>query len=60
MKIFLVVYKIIRIDGNEDKVTLQTFISYEDAYDLLEKIYGDICCSDTDYEDISYYDIVEV
>ncbi len=53
------IYKIVRIDGMEDDVTSQTFSKYADAYDLLDKIYGDICCSDADYEDIIYYDIVE-
>ena len=53
------IYKIVRIDGKEDHVTSHTFSKYADAYDLLEKIYGDICCSDADYEDITYYDIVE-
>ena len=53
------VYKIIRIDGKNDKLTAQTFNKYSDAYDLLEELYGDICCSDADYEDITYYDIVE-
>ena len=53
------IYKIVRIDGKEDDVTSQTFSNYTDAYNLLDKIYGDICCSDADYEDINYYDIVE-
>jgi len=53
------IYKIIRIDGQEDKLTSQSFDKYSDAYDLLEKLYGDICCSDADYGDITYYDIVE-
>ena len=53
------IYRIIRIDGEKDDVTSQTFSNYEEAYDLLDKIYGDICCSDADYEDIYYYDIVE-
>ena len=52
-------YKIIRLDGMQDDLTTQTFSNYADAYDLLEKIYGDICCSDADYENIIYYDIVE-
>ena len=29
-------YKIIRIDGKEDKLTSQSFEKYSDAYDLLE------------------------
>tara|TARA_A100000164_G_scaffold30897_1_gene23850 strand:+ start:330 stop:497 length:168 start_codon:yes stop_codon:yes gene_type:complete len=53
------IYKIKRIDGNEDEITSKTFSNYDDAYDLLDRIYGDICCSDADYEDITYYDIVE-
>ena len=53
------IYKIVRIDGKEDDITSNTFSNYADAYDLLEKIYGDICCSDADYEDITYYDILE-
>ena len=52
-------YKIIRIDGKSDKLTAQNFEKYSDAYDLLEKLYGDLCCSDADYGDITYYDIVE-
>ena len=52
-------YKIIRIDGKEDELTSQNFDNYSDAYDLLEEIYGDLCCSDADYEEIIYYDILE-
>ena len=48
------IYKIVRIDGKEDKLTSKIFSNYEDAYDLLDKIYGDICCSDADYGDIVY------
>ena len=51
--------KIIRIDGKDDELTAQSFDNYIDAYNLLEKIYGDLCCSDADYGDITYYDIVE-
>ena len=52
-------YKIIRLDGKEDKITSHVFDSYSDAYDLLDSIYGDLCCSDADYEDIVDYNIVE-
>ena len=52
-------YKIVRLDGKDDKLTNQSFVNYSDAYDLLEQIYGDLCCSDADYGDITYYDIVE-
>ena len=52
-------YKIIRIDGKDDELTAKSFDKYSDAYDLLEKLYGDLCCSDADYGDIIYYDIVE-
>ena len=52
-------YKIIRLDGKDDKLTVKSFDEYSDAYDSLEEIYGDLCCSDADYGDITYYDIVE-
>ena len=52
-------YKIIRIDGKEDELTAQSFDKYSDAYDVLEELYGELCCSDADYGDITYYDIVE-
>ena len=52
-------YKIIRIDGKADELTAQSFDKYSDAYDLLEELYRDLCCSDADYGDITYYDIVE-
>ena len=53
------IYKIVRLDGKEDDLTSQIFSNYTEAYDLLDKTYGDLCCSDADYEDINYYDIVE-
>ena len=52
-------YLIIRDDGEEDDITSQSFENYDDAYELLEEIYGDTCCSDADYEDRPYYEIVE-
>ena len=52
-------YLINRHDGKEDDITSQDFDNYDDAYDLLAEIYGDICCSDADYDDRPYYEIVE-
>ena len=52
-------YRITRHDGEEDEITTQEFENYHDAYELLEEIYGDMCCSDADYEDHPYYEIVE-
>ena len=52
-------YLITRHDGEEDDITSQSFDNYDDAYELLEEIYGDMCCSDADYEDRPYYEIVE-
>ena len=46
-------------DGEEENITTQQFENYDDAYELLEEIYGDMCCSDADYEDRPYYEIVE-
>ena len=46
-----------RIDGKEDFYTRKKFKTYNDAYDFLEKIIGETCCSDTDFENNFYYDI---
>ena len=53
-------YLIKRHDGEEDDITSQDFDNYDDAYDLLEEIYGDISCSDADYEQRPYYEVVEM
>ena len=53
-------YRITRHDGEEDDITTQEFDNYDDAYELLEEIYGDMCCSYADYEDRPYYEIIEV
>ena len=52
-------YIIKRHDGEKDDITTQVFENYDDAYDLLEKIYADLCCSDADYDERPYYEIVE-
>ncbi len=52
-------YRITRHDGEEDDITSQEFDNYNDAYDLIEEVCGDMCCSDADYEDRPYYEIVE-
>ena len=54
------IYKIIRNDSATDNITNQSFDNYDEAYDLLEDIYSDICCSDADYGDRPYYEIIEV
>jgi len=54
------IYKIIRQDKESDDITVQSFNCYDDAYDLLEEIYSDVCCSDADYVDRPYYEIIEV
>ena len=54
------IYKIISHDKESDAITAQVFNSYDEAYDLLEEIYSDICCSDADYEDRPYYEIIMV
>ena len=53
-------YKIERIDGKSDDITSQVFNNYDDAYDLLANIYKDLCCSDADYNDQPYYEIIEI
>ena len=54
------IYKIVRHDKESDDVTDQSFSSYDEAYDLLEEIYSDVCCSDADYGGRSCYEIIEV
>ena len=53
-------YQIKRLDGESDDITTQSFQSYDEAYDLLAEIYEDICCSDADYGDRPYYEIIEI
>jgi len=53
------VFNLKRFDGKEDFYTTKKFNTYEEAYDFLEKIIGQTCCSDTDFEKNSYYDITE-
>ena len=53
-------YRITRDDREEDDITSQCFDNYDNAYELLEEIYGEMCCSDADYEDRPYYEIFEV
>ncbi len=52
-------YKIIRLDGKEDKITSYYFENYSNTYDLLDKIYENLFCSDSGFEEITFYDIVE-
>ena len=54
------IYKIIRHDKESDDITQQSFNSYDEAYELLEEIYSDVCCSDADYGARPYYEIIEV
>ncbi len=39
-------YRIVRDDGLTDTIAGQTFGSYDEAYAVLERYYGDLCCSD--------------
>ena len=39
-------YRIVRDDLQEDSITTLRFANYDDAYDELERFYGDLCCSD--------------
>ncbi len=38
------IYQIKRIDRAIDEITSKIFESHDEAYDLLDKIYQDICC----------------
>ena len=54
------IYKIIRHDQESDNLTYQLFDTYDEAYNILEEIYSDVCCSDADYGERPYYEIIEV
>jgi len=47
-------YCIVRDDGGRDAIAGQRFDSYDEAYAVLERYYGDLCCSD----DREFYRIV--
>ena len=53
-------YKIIRLDGKEDRLTTLIYESYDEAYKSLENIFGDLCCSDADYDLMPGYDIIKI
>ena len=48
-------YTIQRDDGVRDDIAGRVFVSYDEAYTVLERYYGDLCCSD----DREFYRIVE-
>tara|TARA_Y100001978_G_scaffold181654_1_gene177975 strand:- start:321 stop:491 length:171 start_codon:yes stop_codon:yes gene_type:complete len=48
-----------RIDKKKDLYTKLVFETYNDAYDFLEKHFGQDCCSDLNYEKNDYYQIIE-
>ena len=52
-------YILKRFDGKKDLYTNKKFNTYIEAYVFLEKIIGQTCCSDTDFENNLYYDITE-
>mgnify|MGYP001453995176 CR=1 FL=1 len=53
-------FKIIRLDGKEDKITTNIYESYDEAHKTLENLFGGLCCSDADYEDLPSYDIIKI
>ena len=53
-------YQIKRIDGEIDEITTQSFQNHDKAHDILANIYEDLFCSDADYNDRPYYEIIEI
>ena len=53
-------YQIKRIDGEIDEITTQSFQNHDKANDILANIYEDLYCSDADYNDRTYYEIIEI
>ena len=54
------VYRIKRVDGENDGIATQSFQSYDKTYDLLANMHEDICRSDASYDDRPYYEIIEI
>lgn len=48
-------YRIVRDDGQLDTIAGQSFATYDAAYTVLERYYGELCCSD----EREYYSIQE-
>ena len=44
-------HRIVRSDGQTDRLTKQVFSSYDAAYDELDRYHGALCCSDDDRVD---------
>ena len=53
-------FKLIRLDSKKDDRTSLIFENYDDAYEFLKKFYGEICCSDINFEDEVDYNIIEI
>jgi len=53
-------FKIIRLDGKDDRLTKNIYESYDEAHKTLENLLGGLCCSDTDYEVLPEYDIIKI
>ena len=53
-------FKIIRLDGKDDRLTKNIYGSYDEAHKTLENLLGGLCCSDTDYEVLPGYDIIKI
>ena len=51
----MTLYRIVRDDGQLDTIAGQAFSTYDAAYAVLERYYGDLCCSD----EREYYRIEE-
>ena len=47
--------RFVRDDGQQDAITRRHFSHYDEAYDVLERFYADLCCSDERIE----YSIVD-
>ena len=53
-------WQIKRINGEIDEITTRSFQKHVEAYDMLANIYEDLYCSDADYNDRTYYEIIEI
>ena len=49
-----------KIDGELDEIMTQSFQNYDETYNRLANIYEDLYCSDANYNDRPYYEIIEI
>ena len=53
-------FQIKRIARESDEIPTKLFQKYNEPYDVLADIYEEVCCSDVNNYDETYYEIIEI